>query len=195
MIIRASQTPPDFSAPVPCPRAGVTGARPRSYFSPTPRSPSPSPLSSALKRGRQLPARLQGARGVVGSGRTAADSCVRGSFGEVQVLPPLMLAFSFARSVESASCVLSRPPPTPFFWWFGGRLGRVLVRVVGGFHSPVVRFVCEMLVCAISPFRLVWISFPLWWFQHLDACERGCGVMVHAESDVSNYLSIVDFEV
>ena len=109
--------------------------------------------------------------------------------------PALMLASSFARSVESASCVLSRPPPTPFFWWFGGRLGRVLVRVVGGFHSPVVRFVYEMLVCAISPFRVDWISFPLWWFQHLDACERGCGVMVHAESDVSNCLSIVDFEV
>ena len=70
------------------------------------------------------------------------------------------------------------------------------MRVVGGFHSPVVRFVYEMLcVCYFIRSEMSGFHFPFGDFQHSDACKRGCGVMVDAGSDVSNCISDVDFEV
>ena len=44
------------------------------------------------------------------------------------------------------------------------------------------------------PSELSCFHFPFGDFS-TNACKSGCGVMVDSESDVSNCLSIVDFEV
>ena len=90
--------------------SGVTRARPRSYFSPTPRFPSPSPLSPAPKRGWQLPARLQGARGVVG----VADSFIGVVWRGTNVASPqcFLLVSPDLSSYLYFLCVLSHLPPT-----------------------------------------------------------------------------------
>ena len=104
-----------LTIPPPLSRAlasGVTGALPRSYYSPAPRSPSPSPLSSALKRGRQLLA-----RGVVGSEEPPRIRAWRGTNAAPRPLPPnaCILFRQICGGLPCLLCLLSRPPPTPFF--------------------------------------------------------------------------------